>query len=273
MLIRRQTAILVLIGGLLWIAGCKNDVEHLRLATTTSTENSGLLAELLPLFEAQCSCKVDVIAVGTGHALKLGSGGDVDLVMVHAPDLELAFVDEGSGVDRRTFMQNDFVIVGPPDDPAGLSGAANVATAMTQLVQSDATFVSRGDESGTHYRELGLWELAGIAPAGDHYLDAGQGMGAVLTMAGDKQAYTLTDRGTFLAYERDLGLVVLVEGDPPLLNPYSVIAVNPDKVPWVKRELAGQLTEWLCSTEGQGAIGEFRVSGTQLFTPIYGVGS
>ncbi len=269
----RRIPFLIVCGVLLWSWGCKGEVEHLRLATTTSTENSGLLAELLPAFEAHCGCKVDVIAVGTGQALKLGSGGDVDVVMVHAPELELEFVAEGHGVDRRTFMQNDFVIVGPSDDPAGLRQAKDVASALATLVEQGGTFISRGDQSGTHHRELGLWELAGLEPGGDRYLDAGQGMGAVLTMAGDKRAYTLTDRSTYLAYQRDVGLEVLVEGEPPLLNPYSVIAVNPETFPWVERELAGQLIDWLCSAEGQQAIGQFRVSDTQLFTPIYGAGT
>ena len=242
--------------------------ERLRLATTTSTENSGLLGDLLPAFEATCDCRVDVIAVGTGQALALGRKGDVDAVLVHAPDLEQAFVAGGWGVDRRTFMQNDFVIVGPKADPAGVKGSSDGAAALVRIQESGASFVSRGDESGTHHRELSLWAAAGSEPAGSGYLAAGQGMGAVLLMAHEKQAYTLTDRGTWLARKADLELEVLVQGDARLLNPYSVMAVNPETFDWVKRDLARKLTDWLCSADGQRRIGAFRIAGEQLFTPL-----
>ena len=242
--------------------------ERLKLATTTSTENSGLLADLLPVFEASCDCQVDVIAVGTGQALALGRKGDVDAVLVHAPDLEEAFVAGGFGVDRRTFMQNDFVIVGPKSDPAGIRGGKDGPAALTRIKEAGAAFVSRGDESGTHHREKSLWKAAGVEPDWKGYLAAGQGMGAVLLMAHEKQAYTLTDRGTWLARKADLELEILVEGDARLLNPYSVMAVNPEKFDWVKRELAGELIDWLCAADGQHRIGTFRIGGEALFTPL-----
>jgi len=178
------------------VPGPAHAAQRVKLATTTSTENSGLLAHLLPAFEAECDCKVDVIAVGTGQALRLGSGGDVDVVLVHAPDLEERFVADGFGVQRRTFMTNDFVIVGPPEDPAGIQGTSDVVAALLRIREANAAFVSRGDESGTHLKERALWAAAGMTPGGDGYLEVGRGMGAVLTMAGERGAYTLTDRGT-----------------------------------------------------------------------------
>ncbi len=242
--------------------------DRLRLATTTSTENSGLLAHLLPAFEAGCGCKVDVIAVGTGQALALGERGDVDLVMVHAPDLERAFVAAGHGVDRRTFMRNHFVLIGPPDDPSGVTGATSALDAMTRISRGSTRFISRGDESGTHHRERNLWAAAGVEPGGEWYLEAGRGMGGVLTMAGNMGAYTLSDMGTWLAFQADLPLELRYTGDPPLENPYSVIAVNPARYDWVKADLAADLTAWLCSEPGQTLIGGFQVDGQRLFEPL-----
>lgn len=242
--------------------------ERLRLATTTSTDNSGLLRELLPPFEASCRCSVDVIAVGTGQALKLGSRGDVDAVLVHAPALEEAFVRDGFGVDRRTIMQNDFVIVGPRSDPARIRGLEDGGAALHRVAASGATFLSRGDESGTHQREKQLWAAVGVEPAWAGYLAAGQGMGAVLTLASEKQAYALTDRGTWLSRRAGLALDVLVEGDGALLNPYSVMAVNPSRFDWVKAGLAKQLIAWLASADAQTRIGAFRVDGERLFEPL-----
>ncbi len=242
--------------------------ERLRLATTTSTENSGLLTGLLPHFEATCNCKVDVIAVGTGQALELGERGDVDLVMVHAPDLERAWVGEGHGVDRRTFMRNDFVVLGPVEDPANIRGGADGAAALERILESGATFVSRGDQSGTHHRERALWSAAGVEPRGDGYLEAGQGMGAVLVIANEKRGYTLADRGTWLARKHQLDLAVLVEGDPDLANPYSVMAVNPERHPHVKIALARRLMDWLCGADAQARIAAFRVEGETLFVPL-----
>jgi tungstate transport system substrate-binding protein len=239
--------------------------EHLRLATTTSTENSGLLAVLLPPFEQANDCKVDVIAVGTGKAIKLGETGDVDVVLVHARKLEDKFVAEGFGVDRRDVMYNDFVILGPAADPAGIAGMKDAAAALAKVAAAKATFVSRGDNSGTNVKEKELWVDAGLKPAGAWYLEAGQGMGEVLTMADQRQGYTLSDRGTFLAYKGKVELKVLVEGDKRLFNPYGVIAVNPAKYPHVKYQLAEKFMDYLVSPQGQGVIAGYRRGGDQLF--------
>jgi len=241
--------------------------ERLRLSTTTSTENSGLLKVLLPPFEKANGVHVDVIAVGTGKALKLGESGDVDVVLVHDPGLEEAFVAAGFGVDRRPVMHNDFVIVGPGDDPAGIRGAASAAEAFQRLGAGKAPFVSRGDESGTHQKEKALWKAAGTRPEGAWYLEAGQGMGEVLQMANEKRGYALCDRGTFIAYERKVELAVLSEGDPRLFNPYSAIAVNPARQPHVRYDLARKLIGYLTGPEGQKLIGSFQLEGKQLFFP------
>lgn len=242
--------------------------DRLRLATTTSTENSGLLATLLPAFEALCSCSVDVIAVGTGQALRLGSQGDVDVVMVHAPALERAFVTDGFGIERHTFMQNDFVIVGPATDPAKVRGGKDGPAALMMIRTAQAPFVSRGDESGTHAREKQLWAKAAADADWDGYMSVGQGMGAVLLMASEKQAYTLVDRGTWLALEDKLDLELLVQGDATLLNPYSVIAVNPERFPSVQAALTTKLIDWLKSEDAQDRIGAFRLGGERLFVPL-----
>lgn len=240
--------------------------ERLRLATTTSTENTGLLAALNAPFQQQYGVSVDVIAVGTGKALKLGENGDVDVVLVHAPDQERAFVASGFGVERLPVMHNDFVLVGPEPDPAGAGDAPSPAAALARIAAAAATFISRGDESGTHQKELALWRSAGITPEGSWYLSVGQGMGAVLTMADDRQAYTLTDRGSYLAYP-DLNLRILLQGAPELYNPYHVIPVNPQRHPHVKADLARQYVEWLRGPGGQRIIREFRAGGQQLFFP------
>jgi tungstate transport system substrate-binding protein len=246
------------------------ETQTLILATTTSTENSGLLAFLLPDFERDYNTQIDVIAVGTGQALKLGEDGNADVLMVHARALEDAFMQAGHGVRREDLMYNDFVILGPPDDPAGIGGLTSAAEAFQKTAEAQAAFVSRGDESGTHTKEKAIWGAAGIEPAGDWYISAGQGMGAVLTMADEQQAYTLSDRATYLARTLEgTELVILVEGDPALFNPYGVIAVNPDKGPHIKAELANTFIDWLISVPTQQKIGEFGVEefGSPLFTP------
>lgn len=240
---------------------------RLRLATTTSVQDSGLLAYLLGPFEKLCNCRVNVIAVGTGQALRLASNGDVDLVIVHDPQGEKKFVDDGFGIERRTFMVNDFVILGPPADPARIRGMKDAARAFSNIQMTGSTFVSRGDESGTHIKEKSLWQKAGIKAVGVWYLEIGQGMGAVLTMSDEKQGYTLCDRATYLARKTQLKLQVLVEGDPDLLNYYSAIQVNPARFPAVKSGLARRLVEWLCTPEGQALIGRYSVGGNTLFTP------
>ncbi len=243
---------------------------RLRMATTTSTENSGLLSVLLPPFEAAHGCKVDVIAVGTGKALKLGENGDVDVVFVHARKAEDAFVAAGFGVGRRDVMYNDFVILGPKADPAGIKGLADAAAALKQIASKRAVFCSRGDDSGTHKKERALWAEAGIVPQGSWYIQTGQGMGATLTIADEKQAYVLADRGTYMAYRDKIELALLCQGDKRLFNPYGIIAVNPKRYPHVKRELAQQLIEFVTSPEGQGIIASYRKGGEQLFHPNAG---
>jgi tungstate transport system substrate-binding protein len=247
-------------------AACAKDIK---MATTTSTDNSGLLQYLLPKFEADCGCKIHYTAVGTGAALKLGQNGDVDVVLVHARPAEDKFVAAGYGVHRRDVMYNDFVIVGPASDPAGVKGMHDPLAALKKIRQSGATFVSRGDDSGTNKKELAYWKAIGVEPGGPHYLAVGQGMGATLTVAGEKQAYTLSDRATYTTYASKTGLEVLVQGDSKLLNPYGVIAVNPKRYPNVNYEGAMTFVNWLTSPKGQQAIGSYRFRGAQLFHPDY----
>jgi tungstate transport system substrate-binding protein len=242
--------------------------EHIRLATTTSTDNSGLLAKLLPPFEQKYGVKVDVIAVGTGKALKLGENGDVDVVLVHARKAEDEFVEKGFGVNRRDVMYNDFVIVGPKDDPAGIRKRANAADALLAISQAQAPFISRGDNSGTHQKEKDLWKAVSVEPKGTWYMEAGQGMGSILTIANEKNAYTLTDRGTLLAYADKLDLVILFEGGPELANPYGIIAVNPANYPQSNYMGAMMLIGWVTSPEGQKIIGSFKIKNQELFFPV-----
>ncbi len=240
------------------------------LATTTSTADSGLLDFILPDFEAKTGVKVDVIAVGTGQALELGVNGDADVLLVHARASEDAFMEAGDGVRREDVMYNDFVIVGPADDPAGIKGKGKATKALEMIADAEATFVSRGDDSGTHKKELSLWKEAGIEPAGDWYVSAGQGMGDVLVMANEQLAYTMSDRATYLAVKLEgIELEIMVEGDPILFNPYGVIAVNPDKNPNIKNDLANEFIDWLVSLETQTLISTFGVDkfGAPLFTP------
>ena len=241
--------------------------EHLRLSTTTSTEQSGLLGVILPPFEQRFHLKVDVIAVGSGKALKLAENGDVDVVLSHAPELEEAFMQAGFGVNRRALMYNDFIIVGPPNDPAHLRGATNAVEAFTKLAGQQALFISRGDESGTHQKEKELWKAAGITPSGTWYVSAGQGMGPVLLMANERQAYTLADRGTYLTYKKRDELAIVSQGDPVLFNPYTIAAVNPGRIRTVKYLEAMQLIAWLTSPEGQQLIGGYKQEGEVLFHP------
>jgi tungstate transport system substrate-binding protein len=245
------------------------DEVRLRLATTTSTENTGLLPALNPPFEKMMGIAIDVIPVGTGKALKMGATGDVDVVMVHARSAEEKFVQEGHGVNRRDVMYNDFVIIGPKNDPAGIKGLSNAKVALKRIAETPAVFVSRGDESGTHKKEVKIWEEAGIKPEGRWYLEAGQGMGSVLNMANEKQAYTLSDRGTYLALSGKVDLEVLCEGDPELMNPYGIIAVNPERFPHVQYVYALAYIGWVTSPEGQKIIREFGKDtfGRPLFIP------
>ncbi len=241
--------------------------EHLRLSTTTSTENSGLLAAILPTFEQRFHLKVDVIAVGSGKALKLAENGDVDVVLSHAPELEEAFVKAGFGVNRRDVMYNDFIIVGPPSDSAKLRGSSGAIDAFKQIAAAQATFISRGDESGTHQKEKELWKAASITPSGAWYVSAGQGMGEVLLMANERQAYTLADRGTYVAFKQKQDLTIVGEGDATLFNPYTIIAVNPAKQPQAQYVEAMELIAWITSPAGQQAIANFTKDGQVLFHP------
>ncbi|MFZ0469271.1 MAG: substrate-binding domain-containing protein [Thiogranum sp.] len=258
--------ILLLLLALFCIPAFAGD-EVLRLATTTSTDNSGLLAVLLPPFEKSTHIKVHVIAVGTGKALRLAREGDVDVVLVHARKAEDALVNDGYGVNRRDVMYNDFVIVGPDSDPAGIRGMSDAVAALGKIQASGSIFVSRGDDSGTNKKELQLWQAANITPRGDWYREAGQGMGKVLQMTGELGAYTLTDRGTWLAMQKKLPSKLLVAGDPRLFNPYGVIAVNPDRYRDTNYRGAMRLIAWLTSVEGQKIIQDFKIDGEALFIP------
>jgi tungstate transport system substrate-binding protein len=239
--------------------------ERLRMSTTTSTENSGLLAVLLPPFEKKFGCKVDVVAVGTGKALKLGEAGDVDVVFVHARKLEDQFVANGFGVNRRDVMYNDFVLLGPPDDPAGVAKSNNAPDAFRAVAAKGSPFISRGDESGTHQKEKEIWASAGIVPRGAWYVEAGQGMGEVVMMATQKRGYTLSDRGTYIAFRKKTGLVVLRQGDKNLWNPYGIIAVNPKKHAHVKYDLAMKLVDFVTGPEGRSLIAGYKLDGEPLF--------
>lgn len=241
-------------------------VERLRISTTTSTENSGLLKVLLPPFEKKNNCMVDVISVGTGKALKLGEAGDVDVVLVHARALEDKFIAAGFGVNRRDVMYNDFIIIGPAGDPAAVKGARSAAYALQKISAARAVFVSRGDESGTHQKEKALWQAAGVKPSGAWYVESGQGMGEVITMATERRAYALTDRGTFNAYRATKSdLKIVFEGEKGLFNPYGVIAINPQRHPHVKYDLAMKFIEYITGPEGQRTIAGYKAHGEPVF--------
>lgn len=237
----------------------------IRLATTTSTYNSGLLDQLLPEFEKSHNVQVQVIAVGTGKALRMGQAGDVDVVMTHAPKSEQKFVDAGYGVNPKSVMYNDFVIVGPSSDPAGIKGIADVASALQAIASHDAQFISRGDDSGTHKKELSLWAVTELGKSFSNYKEVGQGMGKVLQMADELKGYTMTDRGTWLAYESRLQLKLLVEGDKRLFNPYQIIQVNPKLHDGLNVDGAKELSDWFVSSQGQKMINDFRINNKALF--------
>ncbi|MCP4768160.1 MAG: solute-binding protein [Gammaproteobacteria bacterium] len=239
----------------------------LRLATTTSTANSGLMDYLLPVFTRETGLEVHLIAVGTGKALRLGQEGDVDIVLVHARAAEDKFVADGHGVDRADVMYNDFIIVGPQSDTAAASKSKKVAEVLQRIHASELPFISRGDDSGTHKRELALWEIAGKQPGGSWYREVGQGMGKTLQIANEVDGYTMTDRGTWLAYQSKLDIRVLFEDDPPLFNPYGIIAVNPARHPDVDYDGASKLIQWMTSPEAQKMIGEFKIKEQKLFIP------
>ena len=264
---------LLLVSVLLFGCASKPANPTLILATTTSTQDSVLLDVLIPLFEKQTGYTVQTVAVGTGQALKMGEEGNADVLLVHAPKSEEEFMANGFGKDRAAVMHNDFIIVGPEADPAGIKGMTATLDALKKIFESGSTFISRGDDSGTHKKELDLWKKAELDPHGQAwYLETGQGMGATLTVASEKGAYTLTDRGTFLAQQSNLSLVLILEGDPPLLNPYHVITVNPDKWKNVNYEGAMAFYNFIISPEIQKVISEFGVAqyGQPLFFPDVG---
>jgi tungstate transport system substrate-binding protein len=246
-------------------------IDPITLSTTTSTENSGLLDYILPHFEEKYNTEVKVVAVGTGQALEMGKNGDADVLLVHAKASELEFVEQGYGIDRHDVMYNDFIIVGPAEDPAGIKDAAgsDASAALKLIAEKKATFTSRGDDSGTHKKELELWKAAGIEPAGDWYKSVGQGMGPSLTFASENKAYIMTDRATYLSMLDNLDLEILVEGDPLLFNQYGIIKVNPDKHPGVNIDGADKFVEWILSDEIQNMIAEFGKAefGQSLFIP------
>ncbi len=250
-------------------AGSNTD-RLLRLATTTSTDNSGLMDFLLPEFTRDTQIEVQVIAVGTGKALRLGREGDVDIVLVHARSAEQDFVDAGFGVKRFDVMFNDFILVGPTDDPANIASSESVTEALEKIYQNKSPFISRGDDSGTHKKEQYLWQLTDYSPRGEWYKSVGQGMGKVIQIANELGAYTMTDRGTWLAYKSRSNLALLYQGDPPLFNPYGIIAVNPERHTHTYYVGASSLISWLTSTRGQRLIGKFEVQGEQLFIPSAG---
>ncbi len=258
---------LIVACALLMAAGLAHAGNALRMATTTSTENTGLLPVLDAPFEKKYNVRIDVIAVGSGKALKLAENGDVDIVFVHDPEAEERFVAAGHGIDRQAVMHNDFVIVGPKEDPAGIKAAKTAAEAMKKIAEAKVGFVSRGDESGTHVKEKKLWQASGVNAAGDWYLSAGQAMAAVLRMADDKGVYTLSDRATYLAFKDKIRLEILFEGDPVLFNPYHVIAVNPKKHADINYSMAKKYIAYVTGEEGQTIIARFRVKGQQLFYP------
>ncbi len=250
--------------------GCRREVPHLILATTTSVENSGLLDALISAFEKEAGVKVEVIACGTGKAIQLAKNGDCDLILVHDPEAEERSIKEGYGVNRTSVMYNDFVIVGPEDDPARIRGINGVISALTAIAHKKAPFISRGDDSGTHKRERMLWQRAGLIPEGEWYQETGQGMGATLVIASQKRAYCLTDRATHLSYKDRTNLVILYERDQLLYNPYSVISVNPEKYPHINYRWGREFINFLISDKGKKMIREFGVAefGEPLFYPL-----
>jgi tungstate transport system substrate-binding protein len=258
----------LLLSSLLVLALPAQSADHvLRLATTTSTDNSGLLKYILPAFEKSSGYQVHVIAVGTGKALRMGQDGDADVLLVHAPTAEEKFMAANYGVNRRYVMYNDFIIVGPKNDPAGIRGLKTAKSALATIASTKSVFVSRGDDSGTNKKEKILWKEAGIQPQGSWYKAAGQGMGKVLLMTDELRGYTLIDRGTWLAMHGKVGLQILVQGDKELFNPYHVMAVNPARYPDVNYTGAMAFISWLTSVKGQRLIGDFRVAGQELFVP------
>lgn len=247
--------------------------RFITVASTTSTEQSGLFGHILPIFQDKTGIEVRVVAQGTGQALETGRRGDADVVFVHSRPAEDAFVAAGYGVERFDVMVNDFVIVGASDDPAGVAGTSDAVAALAAIAAAEATFASRGDDSGTHQAELGLWAIAGIEPEGSWYRELGSGMGPTLNTAAQLPAYTLTDRGTWLSFTNRGPLEIVVEGDERLFNPYGVILTDPERHPHVKAAEGQAFIDWLISADGQAAIASYTIGGEQLFFPSADDGS
>lgn len=241
--------------------------KFITLASTTSTQNSGLYDYLLPIFTEKTGIDVRVISVGTGQAIRIAKNGDADVLLVHHRPSEDAFVADGFGIERRDVMYNDFVLIGPKDDPAGVLKETEINGALQVIKNTHAMFISRGDESGTHKRELELWKQSGISPSGAWYREIGSGMGATLNMASSIDAYTLSDRGTWLSFGNKGKLKMVLSGDEALFNPYGIILVNPIRHPHVKIELARAFSNWIVSDEAQKAISGFNILNMQLFCP------
>lgn len=260
----------IFFSGIILILAGRGKRPQLTLATTTSVQDSGLLDALLPPFEVKNKCRVKVIAVGTGQAIRLAKEGNVDVILVHDPPQEEMFVKEGYGVRRYDVMYNDFVIVGPEEDPVHIRGGREGVKTLKEIAISKSTFVSRGDDSGTHRKERELWRVAGIEPSGSWYIEAGTGMVGTLRIANERRAYTLTDRGTYLAHRKELDLTVLVDGDKYLYNPYSIIPVSKEKYPHINYQLAMILVEFITGVEGQDIIRTYgeKEYGVPLFFPL-----
>ncbi len=266
----RYTLILAITLCLASIASVRADNPYITVASTTSTQNSGLFDYILPIFTKQSGIEVRVVAVGTGQAIKLAANGDADVLFVHHRQSEEKFIAEGSGVKRYDVMYNDFVLVGPKSDPAHISGMADVTAALGQAAEMKSVFVSRGDDSGTNKKELDLWKKVNVdikAASGTWYRESGSGMGATLNTASSMEGYTLTDRGTWLSFKNPGTLVIVSQGDKLLFNPYGVMLVNPEKHPQTKVAEGQAFIDWLVSPEGQAAIADYKIDGQQLFFP------
>ena len=268
----RRRALLIALGLTILPLSAAAQRSPVILSTTTSTQDSGLLDVLVPRFERQTGYSVKTIAVGTGQALALAGRGEADVVLAHAPENERQFVAAGAGVNRQLVMYNDFVIVGPPDDPAGIKGTTDPLAALKQIAAKGSPFISRGDNPGTQNLEKELWKLAGVEPQTGWYIESGQGMGATLGIADDRKAYTLTDRGTYLAFQKRVRLPILLEGDRPLLNLYSVMEVNPANGPRVNTAGGRAFADFMVSGDVQKVIRTFGVGkyGQPLFVPVAG---
>jgi tungstate transport system substrate-binding protein len=262
----------IVVSALGWTAPAQAQSSTVILSTTTSTQDSGLLDVLVPMFEKKTGMTVKTISVGTGQALALAARGEADVALVHAPSVERKYVEEGKMRNRRLVMYNDFVIIGPEDDPAKIKGMPKAVDALKRIAETQSRFVSRGDKSGTHVLEQGLWKQAGVEPKGAWYIESGQGMGQTLGIANDRRAYTITDRGTWLAFQKHISLPILVEKDKPLLNIYSVMEVNPANGPRVNVAGGKAFADFMIAPETQAVIKIFGVDkfGQPLFVPIAG---